>query len=75
MPYAAHVAHTGHYGVGMECGINEVLMHYVEHGGGVVYQDDGAYDVLEPAQRAGFDEYFVVRTGHRSPLPRPCGAR
>jgi pimeloyl-ACP methyl ester carboxylesterase len=24
-----------HYGVGMECRINEVLVHYVEHGGGV----------------------------------------
>jgi pimeloyl-ACP methyl ester carboxylesterase len=28
----------------------------------VVRQDDDAYDELEPAQRAGFDEYFVVRT-------------
>lgn len=28
----------------------------------VVHQDDAAYDELEPAQRAGFDEYFVVRT-------------
>jgi pimeloyl-ACP methyl ester carboxylesterase len=28
----------------------------------VVRQDPDAYDDLEPAQRAGFDEYFVVRT-------------
>jgi pimeloyl-ACP methyl ester carboxylesterase len=28
----------------------------------VVRQDADAYDELEPAQRAGFDEYFVVRT-------------
>ncbi len=28
----------------------------------VVRQDAGAYDELEPTQRAGFDEYFVVRT-------------
>lgn len=28
----------------------------------VVRQDTGAYDDLEPAQRAGFDEYFVLRT-------------
>jgi pimeloyl-ACP methyl ester carboxylesterase len=29
---------------------------------GVVHQDAAAYDELDPAQRAGFDEYFVVRT-------------
>lgn len=29
---------------------------------GVVRQDQDAYDELEPAQRAGFDEYFVVCT-------------
>lgn len=28
----------------------------------VVQQHPAAYDVLEPAQRAGFDDYFVVRT-------------
>jgi len=28
----------------------------------VVHQDADAYDELEPGQRAGFDEYFVVRT-------------
>lgn len=28
----------------------------------VVVQDEAAYDELEPEQRAGFDEYFVVRT-------------
>ena len=28
----------------------------------VVRQDADAYDELDPAQRAGFDEYFVVRT-------------
>ncbi len=28
----------------------------------VVRQDADAYDELEPAQQAGFDEYFVVRT-------------
>ena len=28
----------------------------------VVRQDAAAYDELEPAQRRGFDEYFVVRT-------------
>ena len=28
----------------------------------VVRQDDDAYDELEPDQRAGFDDYFVVRT-------------
>jgi pimeloyl-ACP methyl ester carboxylesterase len=28
----------------------------------VVHEDAAAYDELDPAQRAGFDEYFVVRT-------------
>ena len=28
----------------------------------VVHQDADAHDELEPEQRAGFDEYFVVRT-------------
>jgi len=28
----------------------------------VVHQDADAYDELEPDQRAGYDEYFVVRT-------------
>ena len=28
----------------------------------VVHEDPRAYDELEPEQRAGFDEYFVVRT-------------
>jgi len=28
----------------------------------VVHEDPRAYDELEPAQREGFDEYFVVRT-------------
>jgi pimeloyl-ACP methyl ester carboxylesterase len=28
----------------------------------VVHQDDAAYDELEPVQREGFDEYFIVRT-------------
>jgi pimeloyl-ACP methyl ester carboxylesterase len=28
----------------------------------VVHQDAAAYEELDPAQRAGFDEYFVVRT-------------
>lgn len=32
---AARVAGTDDYGVDMECRINEVLVHYVEHGGGV----------------------------------------
>jgi pimeloyl-ACP methyl ester carboxylesterase len=31
-------------------------------GHNVVRKDADAYDELEPAQRAGFDEYFVVRT-------------
>jgi pimeloyl-ACP methyl ester carboxylesterase len=28
----------------------------------VVHEDAAAYDELDPAQRTGFDEYFVVRT-------------
>ena len=28
----------------------------------MVRQDNSAYEELEPSQRAGFDEYFVVRT-------------
>lgn len=28
----------------------------------VVVQDDDAYDELDPSQRAGFEEYFVIRT-------------
>jgi len=35
IPRAAHVVGLDQYGVGMECRINEVLVHYVEHGGGV----------------------------------------
>lgn len=41
----------------------------------VVVQDEAAYDELEPEQRAGFDEYFVVRTaGDGPPVPRLRGA-
>lgn len=47
-------------GLALLCPINERSRHVPEHQ--VVRHDSAAYDELEPAQRAGFDEYFVVRT-------------
>jgi pimeloyl-ACP methyl ester carboxylesterase len=40
----------------------------------VVDQDAGAYDALEPAQRAGFEDYFVVRTRATARRYRDCVA-
>jgi pimeloyl-ACP methyl ester carboxylesterase len=47
-------------GLALVCPIAERSHDVPDHG--VVQQDAAAYDELEPAQRAGFDEYFVVRT-------------
>jgi pimeloyl-ACP methyl ester carboxylesterase len=44
----------------MFCPVAERSRNVPDHD--VVRQDTDAYDELEPAQRAGFDEYFVVRT-------------
>jgi pimeloyl-ACP methyl ester carboxylesterase len=47
-------------GLALLCPIGEHTTDVPEHA--VVRQDDDAYAELEPGQRAGFDEYFVVRT-------------
>lgn len=47
-------------GLAVVCPIGERSTHVPGHD--VVCQDTDAYDELEPAQRPGFDEYFVVRT-------------
>ena len=47
-------------GLAVVCPVAEQSGNVPAHG--VVRQDADAYDELEPAQRAGFDEYFVVRT-------------
>jgi pimeloyl-ACP methyl ester carboxylesterase len=47
-------------GLALLCPVGERSGELPDHE--VVRQDDSAYDELEPSQRAGFDEYFVVRT-------------
>ncbi|MGH3435719.1 MAG: alpha/beta fold hydrolase [Sciscionella sp.] len=47
-------------GLALLCPITERSRRVPKHK--VVRHDPAAYDELEPAQRAGFDEYFVVRT-------------
>lgn len=47
-------------GLALVCPIGEQSRDVPDHV--VVRQDPDAYDDLDPAQRAGFDEYFVVRT-------------
>jgi pimeloyl-ACP methyl ester carboxylesterase len=47
-------------GLALVCPIAERSHDVPDHD--VVQQDAAAYDELEPAHRAGFDEYFVVRT-------------
>ena len=47
-------------GLALLCPAAERSRNVPEHQ--VVHQDADAYDELEPGQRAGFDEYFVVRT-------------
>jgi len=47
-------------GLALLCPVAERSRNVPDHD--VVRQDADAYDELEPAQRAGFDEYFVVRT-------------
>lgn len=46
-------------GLALWCPIAEQSRNVPDHD--VVHQDAAAYDELEPAHRAGFDEYFVVR--------------
>jgi pimeloyl-ACP methyl ester carboxylesterase len=47
-------------GLALLCPVAEQSRNVPDHD--VIRQDADAYDELEPAQRAGFDEYFVVRT-------------
>jgi pimeloyl-ACP methyl ester carboxylesterase len=47
-------------GLALVCPVTERSRNVPDHD--VVRQDADAYDELEPARRAGFDEYFVVRT-------------
>jgi pimeloyl-ACP methyl ester carboxylesterase len=47
-------------GLALFCPFGERSRNVPDHE--VVHQDPDAHDELEPAQRAGFDEYFVVRT-------------
>lgn len=48
-------------GLALLCPVNERSRNVPGHT--VVRQDADAFDELEPEQRAGFEEYFVVRTG------------
>ncbi len=48
------------HGLALFCPVSERSRNVPDHD--VVRQDTDAYDELEPALRAGFDEYFVVRT-------------
>lgn len=47
-------------GLALLCPVAERSRNMPDHG--VVRQDADAYEELEPEHRAGFDEYFVVRT-------------
>lgn len=47
-------------GLALLCPIAEQSTDVPDHH--AIWQDNSAYDELEPTQRAGFDEYFVVRT-------------
>ena len=47
-------------GLALVCPVAEQSRNVPDHT--VVRQDADAYDELEPAQHAGFDEYFIVRT-------------
>lgn len=47
-------------GLALLCPIGDNSTRVPDHA--VIRQDPDAYDQLEPGQRAGFDEYFVVRT-------------
>ncbi len=47
-------------GLALLCPVAERSRNVPEHD--VVREDADAYDELEPGQRAGFEEYFVVRT-------------
>jgi len=47
-------------GLALLCPLGEQTRNVPDHE--VIEQEDDAYDELLPAQRAGFDEYFVVRT-------------
>src|SRR6476646_5667340 len=47
-------------GLALLCPVAEQSRNLPDHH--VVRQDAEAYDELEPGQRVGFDEYFVVRT-------------
>jgi pimeloyl-ACP methyl ester carboxylesterase len=47
-------------GLALVCPVAERSRNVPDHE--VVRQDADAYDELEPGQRAGFDDYFVVRT-------------
>lgn len=47
-------------GLALVCPVAERSRRVPDHE--VVHQDAEAYDELDPSERAGFDEYFVVRT-------------
>jgi pimeloyl-ACP methyl ester carboxylesterase len=47
-------------GLALFCPVAEQSRNVPDHA--VVHQDAAAYAELEPTQRAGFDEYFIVRT-------------
>lgn len=57
-------------GLALMCPVAERALDVPEHT--VVRQDAHAYDELEPAHRAGFDEYFVVRTRATARRHRDC---
>jgi pimeloyl-ACP methyl ester carboxylesterase len=57
-------------GLALLCPVAERSRNVPDHD--VVRQDADAYDQLEPAQRAGFEEYFVVRTPDTARRYRDC---
>ncbi len=59
-------------GLTLLCPVAEFSHNVPDHH--AIRKDADANDEPEPRQRAGFDESFVVHTGHRPPLPLPCRA-
>src|SRR5260370_21707194 len=68
IPRAARRVGMDHYGVGMECRIDEALVHYVEHGGGVpLVALHGAG--VDHREIEGAVEAVVPGTGYRRIYP------
>lgn len=57
-------------GLALLCPVGEASHNVPAHQ--LVRQDPGVYDELDPTQREGFDEYFVVRTRRTARRYRDC---